>query len=368
MVNRAPGWVVGIDRMASSIVAACSRVRARTSTRAEARAATTFEVVPPFDHADVDRHAPGQVGQGLESEDQPGQFLDRADALLDLDPGVGGPPLDLEDEVADPLAGGLQRAVGQGGLQDEGAGALPGPILDQPTRGRAADLLVRGQQKVDGPGGAESEISQRVDREIGEDEARLHVEDARPVRPVALDPERHPGQRPRGPDGVVVSQDEDRLPDRPLAEEPGQEVVAAVGVGEPLDFPADRPTTLGQPGCQAIERRLVATGGLELDQLPEGPQPLGPAGPHHLEDLWAGHEVGFREDRDGRDRLCWKRVQSIKSEPIGPPRRKAVSESGMASGHSTTPSRGGTLTRPSATLSPGEREFHASLSPGRGPG
>ena len=57
---------------------------------------------PPLDHAHVDGHARGQVGQGLEPEDQAGQFLDRADALLDLDPGMGGPPLDLEDEVADP--------------------------------------------------------------------------------------------------------------------------------------------------------------------------------------------------------------------------------------------------------------------------
>ena len=44
------------------------------------------------------------------------QLLDGADPFLRLDAGVGGAAVDLEDEIRDALAGGLDGASAGGGL------------------------------------------------------------------------------------------------------------------------------------------------------------------------------------------------------------------------------------------------------------
>jgi len=86
---------------------------------------------PSTDHADVGRGAGGGIGDPPDGEDLMGELDDRADPLLGLDPRVRRAALDLQGEVADPLARRLQPAARQGRFHHEHVGTPPRLVLDE---------------------------------------------------------------------------------------------------------------------------------------------------------------------------------------------------------------------------------------------
>ena len=100
-----------------------------------------------------------------------------------------------------------------------------------------------------------------------DDEAGLHVEDARAVgSAVLVEAERHSFERSERPDCVEVAQHQSR----PLLGWPGKaadQVVATVRVGDDLDGSAHVTQPARQERCQRVEGRLVAAGRLEAHQL-----------------------------------------------------------------------------------------------------
>ncbi len=101
------------------------------------------------------------------------------------------------------LAGGLQ-----GGLQDERPGRPPGQVPDPVLRLGASDLLVGVEEDDRRDRGRQVQGIQRPEREDELGEASLHVEDPRTPHAPVLDRHRHPVERPLGPDGVHVAQDQ----------------------------------------------------------------------------------------------------------------------------------------------------------------
>ena len=191
----------------------------------------------------------------MEGEDLVRELLDRAHALVAMRARVRRPARDRESEAAEPLARRLEVPVRRRRLDDERRCRSLRSRLEVCAAGRAAHLLVRGQEHAE----RTAPLAGVLDRFEQHDEAGLHVVDARPVREVALDPERHRGQRSDRPDRVGVADQQER---RSGAAELGADVVAVeerYGRAQRLELAAHPLGDLADAG--RVRRRL------DLDEL-----------------------------------------------------------------------------------------------------
>ena len=134
---------------------------------------------------------------------------------------------------------------------DEGRGdPVRGP-REGLARGRAADLLVCGEEDTQG-----STVPGPPDRLEQHDEPAFHVVDARPPGAALRDAPREARERPPRPDRVEVAEQEER---RPGTREVGADVLALEH-----DRSAERAQLVRGPVAQA---RRVAGRRLELDEL-----------------------------------------------------------------------------------------------------
>ena len=98
---------------------------------------------PSLDYPNVDRGAPGQVSQAVQTQDLMSHFLHGADTLFRLVSGVGRPAGDLHLEHADTFSARLQRPFGTGaGLKTKHLGAFFGLFFDQLPGSGAPYLFV----------------------------------------------------------------------------------------------------------------------------------------------------------------------------------------------------------------------------------
>ncbi len=226
-----------IARIAASAV---SRPRASTDADVDLQVAALRDDVRPRaagDDADVDRHARPAAVEGVQLADDPGRLEDRAAALLRLDAGVGGPAVDRDPGVEDPLARRHDVAVRPGALEDEARVGVGARARGCGRRGGRPDLLVRV--------GDEHEPLERQPAELADDgleriqpgeQAGLHVGHARAVGDAVLDAERARGRGPGIEHRVHVADEQDAR--RPgAAVERGDDRVAepAVRVGPAFD-------------------------------------------------------------------------------------------------------------------------------------
>lgn len=122
---------------------------------------------------------------------------------------MGGAAVDDDGEVGQPLAGGLQLAFRPGGrLEDERAGRFPRQLLDDRPRLDAADLLVGVDEKDRGERRLQPQLAQGHQGVDALHQTALHVEAAGAAQDVAVDLQRHFGQRADRPDGVAMAEQE----------------------------------------------------------------------------------------------------------------------------------------------------------------
>ena len=94
---------------------------------------------PAVDDPDVAGHPGPAAGERVQLRDEVRGGEDRAAALLRLDAGVGGPAVDDDPGIDDPLARADDVAVGPGALEDErtSASAASSVIAVEVRRGRS---------------------------------------------------------------------------------------------------------------------------------------------------------------------------------------------------------------------------------------
>src|SRR5581483_12187251 len=150
------------------------------------------------DDADVEEYTAARIGERVQPERQPRQLLDRARPLARLGR-VRGPAGDDEVEATEAAPSRLQIPVLRRRLAHEGGGCATGCTLDRVAPGRAADLLVGGEED------AQRAVRRRAtDRLEHDDETPFHVVDTRAERAAVLEPPRQLGERPARPYGVEV--------------------------------------------------------------------------------------------------------------------------------------------------------------------
>ena len=118
----APGSAGASARRPASTRSSSACDQARTSTAKRPAAGTVLDVVPAVMAVGVTVVPAASSARAATAVDLVGELDRRVDALLRLEPGVGGPAdhLDLVERGA--LAGGLQRTAVRGRLQHQGRG------------------------------------------------------------------------------------------------------------------------------------------------------------------------------------------------------------------------------------------------------
>ena len=136
--------------------------------------------------ADIGRDAAVVVGQRLDAGDLPGGLQDGAVAVLMSKAGMARLAVDLDDIARAALARRHALVAVAAGLQHQHVFVGEAKLLDQVAAGRAADLLVRREQKGDRQRRLQArphELPERGDAEAG---AAFHVVDAGPVEIAVL--------------------------------------------------------------------------------------------------------------------------------------------------------------------------------------
>src|SRR5690606_22332145 len=85
-------------------------------------------------------------GKAVEGDDFVGQLFHRADAVLQVDPRVGGSPLYVNFQMGGSAAGDDDAAVGAARLQVEHRGRLSGPLFDEGAGGGGSDFFIGGEE------------------------------------------------------------------------------------------------------------------------------------------------------------------------------------------------------------------------------
>jgi hypothetical protein len=162
------------------------------------------------DHAGVERRASRRISQCAQPEQRVAQLIDRADAPLGLQTGMRPATADLQAVGGPSAARGLQASSRKRRLEHEHTARLAAELDDSPLRGRTARLLVGGQQQHGA--GRETLGPQQLERRQRRGDAAAHVEHAGP-RDLSRPRSRRPARRgSRGPDRVVVTQQQNQRP------------------------------------------------------------------------------------------------------------------------------------------------------------
>ena len=181
---------------------------------ARASSATTFGRRAARDDPDVDADAARQILEPLDGRDLRRQLVNGARALARIEAGVRGDAVHGELELAAALARGLQRAARQRRLEHEhGAPTAAPPPRSSRATSRCRSL--RRSSTASSTGGCGVPVARSaVDRGERQRDARLHVEDARAVQPVAVAPQRHALERADRPHRIEVAEQQHRRPRR----------------------------------------------------------------------------------------------------------------------------------------------------------
>ena len=157
-------------------------------------------------------------------------------------PECAGRPSTVRVNRPVPLRAGLQGAVRQRRLDDEREGALPRLVLDQARERRLPISSSEVKSTTSGRGIARPSAAIAAERGLDQDQARLHVVDARserlgrPRRGTAWSRACRLARRCRNGRGRARAC-------RRIGAEPGADVVAANGVGHEVDPAAQRART-----------------------------------------------------------------------------------------------------------------------------
>ena len=190
-----------------------------------------------MDDPDVD----GEAGRGIIERMNPdhlmSQLQDRACPALGGHAGVSGLALDLDGEPPHALASGLEPAIGERGLENQDVLAATGHRLDQGSRARTANLLVRGEQHDHRARERQTSLLPGLEHSVQHGQAGLHVEDAGTVQPPVLATDRHP---PRVPMGQTVSRCPSSRAGRQAGRgcKPSQDMISSVLATHELDLAA----------------------------------------------------------------------------------------------------------------------------------
>ena len=155
------------------------------------------------------------------------EFGDRVDAALGVETRMGGASPNRHPEDPDAAPAGLGAAAGQRRLHHEAGSRPRGFRFDELPARRASRLFIGVPEDGERPARPDSLPVQKPERRDGLHEARLHVIDTRtPGHPI-LDPERDFRQRSVGPDGVQVTEQEQRSGPAPAPESEPADAVHA---------------------------------------------------------------------------------------------------------------------------------------------
>ncbi len=217
-----------------------------------------------LDHADAHRRPLRRRSQRVDLRDLIGHLEDGVDPRPRVVAGVCRAPGRFQDEDAGALPTGLERSVGQGGLQAQDPLVPPRQIFNEGARGAAARLFVGGEQAANRGRRANPVRVQSLQGSQGDGDAALHVQRARPIRPASLDPPGRPGDRPDRVHGVEMMEKQAAA----VAAAPrSQPVVADFGLGNPLHRASQRLPALRQPLAEQVDQRLLRCRRFHLDQL-----------------------------------------------------------------------------------------------------
>ena len=245
------------------------------------------------DDPDVDRDAGREPREAIQAANLMRELVDGARAFRRIDAGVRGNAVHRQLELAASFARRLDRAARQRRLEHEDRVAPPRFLFDRRTRGLAADLLVCRPQHDDPAFERGVGLQERPNGEHANRDARLHVEDARPVQPAVRFDDRHLRDLTDRPDRIEMSEQQDLFLPRvvPVGDgvttsgsEFGEQMIAAIGPREPRDAAADRLEPRAQLAAAAIDRRLVGRGRFEgRERLDRREQPCALAAAVFLE-------------------------------------------------------------------------------------
>ena len=161
-----------------------------------------------------DAHADGEaaleIGPAADFLDDAGEFADGVRAFFEVDSGVGGNARDVDAPIADALAG---RFVGEAlrGLEDVDGGALFGDGFGDGAPGRAADLLVAGEEEDDFALEQARGLGEQLEGGERHGDAGLHVEGSGAPEAATAELAGHGLERAEGPNGVEVTEEQDGL-------------------------------------------------------------------------------------------------------------------------------------------------------------
>ena len=155
------------------------------------------------DRADVHGDAALVIRQRVHADDLLGELLYRACTLEQIRAGMRRPAFDRDAKPPETLAGRFQMTLRGRGLDDERCSHSVHGFAQRLARSAAALLLVRREEDTERAASA----PRLVDRGQQQDEARLHVIDARAACDVALGHERHRREGAFQPDRVAVADD-----------------------------------------------------------------------------------------------------------------------------------------------------------------
>jgi hypothetical protein len=184
------------------------RLRPDATVHALSRAdsGTTFGPVPAAPHGRGDGGARAGTGQGGREEREVSELQQGGGAACRDRGRVGGASRERHREGARTLPRDLGRAR-ERGLEHEDLAVRARPPRDSRVReARLPKLFVGREQKRD-PRGFRAR-ARSASTAIATRDARLHVEDSRPAHPPVLDAKGNRRERPLGPDGVVVAEQE----------------------------------------------------------------------------------------------------------------------------------------------------------------
>ena len=211
------------------------------------------------DRAGVEADTAVEIGERLERHDLARELVDCACALSRIDPGVSGDPVHGQRELTTSLATRLGASSRQGRLHDENGVVPRRVVFDQRPRSHTADFLVRGP-KHGHPRRLHLQLGERAHREQRNRNGRLHVEDARAVKPPVFLGERHTLDLPDVPHGIEMPKDENT---GRAASELGNEVVASRHLRDTGDRCAGVFEQRAQRVTASVDRCLVSARRLE---------------------------------------------------------------------------------------------------------
>src|SRR5439155_24253021 len=147
----------------------------------------------------------------LDSLELAREFADRVDTRRRVDAGVRGASVDRNLELPGAFAFRLQGAPHRCRFQHQHGLRFLGFRHDPLAEGDARSLLVRVEEEADGAGRRDSQSLERAERPQATHNPGLHIQDARPVSPVAANLEWHARKRPQVPYSIQMTEEQNGL-------------------------------------------------------------------------------------------------------------------------------------------------------------